>query len=69
MILDFIDSPTKHWTKRARRGFFSPGKAAGSVDTGGISGFCQRSMTEKRPTRRPMFSWRINNCAQAAFEP
>jgi hypothetical protein len=32
-------------------GFFSAGKAAGSVDTGGISGFCQRSMPEKRQVK------------------
>jgi hypothetical protein len=32
-------------------GFFSSGKAAGSTDTGGISGFCQRSMTEKRQAK------------------
>jgi hypothetical protein len=28
-------------------GFFSSNKAACSVDTGGISGFCQRSMMGK----------------------
>ncbi|MDR3296322.1 MAG: TRAP transporter small permease, partial [Clostridiales Family XIII bacterium] len=30
---------------------FSPGKAAGSADTGCINGFRQRSLTEKRPSR------------------
>ena len=61
-----IDIPTKHWTKQAQRGFFSSGKAAELVDTGGISEFCQRSMTEKRPMRCTMFSWYINSyCSQA----
>ncbi|MDR3305392.1 MAG: hypothetical protein LBS85_05140 [Clostridiales Family XIII bacterium] len=32
-------------------GFFLAGKAAGSVDTGGINGFCQRSMPEKRQVK------------------
>jgi hypothetical protein len=32
-------------------GFFSSGKAAGSVDTGGINGFWQRGMMEKRQAK------------------
>jgi hypothetical protein len=32
-------------------GFFSSGKAAGSVDTGGISGFWQRGMMKKRQAK------------------
>jgi hypothetical protein len=32
-------------------GFFSSGKAADSVDTGGISGFWQRDMMKKRQAK------------------
>jgi hypothetical protein len=48
-----------------RRGFSPSDKASGSVDTCGISGFRQRSMTEKRPARRAIFScWSTNAILQ-----
>jgi hypothetical protein len=51
-----------------RVGFFSEGKAAEPVDTGGINGFCQRSMPKKRQVKCASYSFTVpNSMMQESF--